>query len=127
MPLDIIQLQNQLDASLADVVNRLNVATDEGEINSLTTARDQIQTQIDLVNQQGLLAAAGAVATAVAALQDTIATARTDPVGEFVNLINGHLNQLGVSHAGVHADVAPSSAPHPPPRSRPNRRDASQP
>ena len=113
MPVDIVQLQNQLDASLADVVNRLNVATDESEISSLTTARDQIQTQIDLVNQQGLLAAAGAVATAVTALQDTIATARTDPVGEFVDLINGHLNQLGVTHDGVHADVAPSPAPHP--------------
>ncbi len=111
----ITTLQNNLDAALADVVNRLNVAQDADEINSLTIARDKLQQQIDLVNQQGLLAAAGAVAAASAALQDTIATAHTDPVQQFVDLINRHLDRLGVTHAAVHAEVAPAPAPAPAP------------
>jgi lysozyme family protein len=114
MPDDIVQLQNQLDASLAAVVNRLNIARDADEIASLTNARDKLQQQIDLVNQQGLLAAAGAVATASAALQDTIATAHTEPVQEFVDLINGHLDQFGAAHVAAHEALAPTPAPAPP-------------
>ena len=74
---DIQAIQAELDALLADLVSRQNVATDADELNALSNAIAQLQQQIDLVNQQALLAAAGAVATAAAALQDTIATAHT--------------------------------------------------
>jgi len=114
MPDNIEAIQAELDASLADLVNRQNVATDADELNSLGNAIAQLQQQIDLINQQGLLAAAGAVATAAAALQDTIATAHTDPVQQFVDLINGHLDKLGATHGVAHAAIAPTPAPAPP-------------
>jgi lysozyme family protein len=113
MPDDIQAIQAELDATLADLVNRQNVATDADELNSLSNAIAQVQQQIDLVNQQGLLAAAGAVATAAAALQDTIATARTDPVQQFVDLIDSHLDRLGAAHGVAHAAIAPTPAPAP--------------
>jgi lysozyme family protein len=115
MPDDIQAIEAELDASLADLVNRQNVATDADELNSLSNAIAQLQQQIDLVNQQGLLAAAGAIAAAAAALQDTTATAHTDPVQQFVDLINGHLDKLGAAHGVAHAAIAPTPAPPPPP------------
>ena len=114
MPDDIQALHNHLQAAFADVVNRLNIATDPAEIASLSNARDQLLQQIGLVNQQGLLAAAGAVASASAVLQDTIATAHTDPVQQFVDLVNEHLDQLGAAHVAAHAALAPAPAPAPP-------------
>jgi lysozyme family protein len=108
-----IGVRVQLQAAWADVVNRLNVASDAPEIAALTTARDQLQQQMDLVEQQGLLAAAGAVATATTVLQATIDTAHTDPVQQFVDVMKSHLDALGASHPLAHAAVAPTSAPSP--------------
>jgi lysozyme family protein len=106
-----MRLREELQSALVDVVNRLNVATEAKEEAALSAARDQLQQQFDLVVQQGLLAAAAAVATATAALQDTIATAHTDPIQQFVGLINDHLEKLGATHAVIHTAVAPTPAP----------------
>ncbi len=110
---DIDTIAAQLEAALADIVNRLNVAAAPAEIAALTNARDELQQQLDLIDQQGLLAAAGAVATATAVLQATIDTAHTDPIQQFVDLMNAHLDALGASHAPAHAALAPARAPEP--------------
>jgi lysozyme family protein len=114
MPDDAEILRNKLAAAQIDLVNRRDTIIDPSEVASLTDTINKLQVQIDLLDQQGLLAAAGAVAVATTSLQNVIADVHTDPIQQFIAQMNRHLEQLGVSHAAVHAALVPGPAPAPP-------------
>ncbi|HSJ40632.1 MAG TPA: hypothetical protein VK955_06210, partial [Xanthobacteraceae bacterium] len=80
MPEPNAALHDRLRAAWADIVDRLNAATDPAEIATLTAARDRLRMQVDLATQGQLDDTAGAVADATRTLRDVIASARTDPI-----------------------------------------------
>lgn len=103
------EIRVQLEAAQATVVSRLAVATDPTEIASLTSARDKLDEQLDLVDQNELLGAAAALAAATAALQEIVDTARTDPAQQFVEQVGNHIDTMGEQQKAAHLEVA-----HPP-------------
>ena len=75
MPEPNAALHDRLRAAWADIVDRLNAATDPAEIATLTAARDRLRIQVDLATQGQLDDTAGAVADAIAALVKAHASA----------------------------------------------------
>ena len=109
MPEPNAALHDRLRAAWADIVDRLNAATDPAEIATLTAARDRLRMQVDLATQGQLDDTAGAVADATRTLRDVIASARTDPIQQFVGLIEDHIAALrGITPGAV--DPAPAVA-----------------
>jgi len=109
MPEPNAALHDRLRAAWADIVDRLNAATDPAEIATLTVARDRLRIQVDLATQGQLDDTAGAVADATRTLRDVIASARTDPIQQFVGLIEDHIAALrGITPGAV--DPAPTVA-----------------
>jgi len=109
MPEPNAALHDRLRAAWADIVDRLNAATDPAEIATLTAARDRLRIQVDLATQGQLDDTAGAVADATRTLRDVIASARTDPIQQFVGLIEDHIAALrGITPGAV--DPAPTVA-----------------
>ena len=109
MPEPNAALHDRLRAAWADIVDRLNAATDPAEIATLTAARDRLRMQVDLATQGQLDDTAGAVADATRTLRDVIASARTDPIQQFVGLIEDHIAALrGITPGAV--DPAPTVA-----------------
>ena len=109
MPEPNAALHDRLRAAGADIVDRLNAATDPAEIATLTAARDRLRIQVDLATQGQLDDTAGAVADATRTLRDVIASARTDPIQQFVGLIEDHIAALrGITPGAV--DPAPTVA-----------------
>ncbi len=108
MPEDMGALRDQLTAACADVADRRNEATNQDEIASLNKALAVLQTQLNLATLDALDNAANAVAEATKAMRDVTASAQTDPIQQFVDLMQEHIAKLD--------EISPGAAvPTPPP------------
>ena len=94
MPEDMGALRDQLVAACADVADRRNEATNQDEIASLNKALAVLQTQLNLATLDALDNAANAVAEATKAIRDVTASAQTDSIQQFVDLMQEHIAKL---------------------------------
>jgi hypothetical protein len=106
---DMGALRDELTAACADVADRRNEATNQDEIASLNKALAVLQTQLNLATLGALDDAANAVKEATKAMHDVTASAQTDPIRQFVDLMQEHIAKLD--------EISPGAAaiPIPPP------------